>query len=122
MKRAAVATHAVASWLLVASIIGAVLFAAIDVAGPATALPIVGLAALLVVITGVLAGAGLRRTAVGFGLLLLYFVAASAPTELQPVVTLALFGGAVLHAERSTRWASRPLISAGNLSVSGRGK
>jgi hypothetical protein len=80
------------------------------------------LAALLVVITGVLAGARLRRTAAGFGLLLLYFVAVSAPAELQPVVTLALFGGAVLYAERSVRSVNRPVISTGNLSVSGRGK
>jgi len=122
MKRATAAAHAAASWLLVASVIGAALFAALEIPGPASGWPVVGLAALLVVITGVLAGAGLRRTAAGFGLLLLYFVAAIARAELQPVVTLALFGGAVLYAERSFRLARGPLISTGNLSVSERGK
>jgi hypothetical protein len=122
MKRVAGAAHAVVAWLLVASIVGAALLAALNATVAGDSWAIVGLAALLVVVTGVAAGRGLRRTGITFGLLLLYFVQASSPAELQPVLTLGLFGAALLYAENCTRLLARPLAPRTNLSTSGRGK
>jgi uncharacterized membrane protein len=122
MKQVAATAHAVVAWLLVASIVGAALLSALDAAGAGGSWAVVGLAALLVVLTGVAAGGGLRRTAWAFGLLLLYFVQASSPSELQPVLTLGLFGAALLYAENCTRLLANPLMSRTNLTTSGRGK
>jgi len=122
MKRFAAPAHVVVAWLLVASILGAALLTAIDATGAGTSWAVVGVAALLVVVTGVAAGGGLRRTGTTFGLLLLYFVLASSPAELQPVLTLGLFGAALLYAENCTRWLARPLVPGTNLSTSGREK
>lgn len=83
-----------------------------------------GLAALAVVITGVVARTSWRRTAFCFGLLLLYFAHAwLAPiTALGPVVLLALFGAAVLYAERASQLVGSSSLTAGRLSANGRGK
>ena len=91
MKRVGAAAHVAAAWLLVASVIGAALIGALDGEGAGASWAFVGLAALLVVVTGLAAGRGLRRSGATFGLLVLYFVQASSPAELQPVLTLGLF-------------------------------
>jgi hypothetical protein len=122
MKQVAATAHAVVAWLLVASIVGAALLTALDAADAGGSWAVVGLTALLVVVTGVAAGGGLRRTGTAFGLLLLYFVMASSPAELQPVLTLGLFGGALLYAENCTRLLANPLVARTNVSTSGRGK
>jgi len=122
MKRVAVVAHAVVAWLLVASVVGAALLTALETAGAGGSWAVVGLASLLVVVTGVAAGGGLRRTTATFGLLLLYFVQASSPAVLQPVLTLGLFGAALLYAENCTRLVANPLVSRTNLTTSGRGK
>jgi hypothetical protein len=120
LKRLALAAHAAAAWVLVASVIGAALLVALDPARAAAGWAIVGVAALLVVVTGVLAGIGVRRTAAAFGLLLLYFAVASTPASLQPVVTLALFGASMLYAERASGLIGSSIMSTGGLSPSGR--
>jgi len=122
MKRVAGVAHATVAWVFVASIVGAALLTALDATGAGASWAGVGLAALAVVVTGVAGGGGLHRTGTTFGLLLLYFVQASSPAELQPVLTLGLFGAALLYAENTTRLLARPLAPRANLSTSGRGK
>jgi hypothetical protein len=121
VKRLALTAHVAAGWVLVASVLGSALLVALDPTQAGLGGAIVGVSALLVVVTGVLAGVGVRRTAAAFGLLLLYFATESTPAALQPLLTLALFGTAVLYAERSTRVSTQPLVPTSPLST-GRGK
>jgi len=115
--------HAAASWLLAATVLASASLTAVA-APPEVGDAAMGLGALAVVISGVAARTSWRRTAFCFGLLLLYFAHAwLAPiTALGPVLLLALFGGAVLYAERASRSFSAPQMAAGKVSASGRGK
>lgn len=131
MRGPASLVHAAACWLLVASVVAHAALAAFDGALTEAADTTVGLLALAVVISGVVAGVGGRRSAITFGLVLLYFaqsMVAAAPIGPQPqaavrsLLVLALFGGAVLYAERASRMRSSPVMPASNLALSGRGK
>ena len=113
--------HAVTSWLFATAILVQAFLAGAAIAGPGGTgdfsphvefgYNIVGLAALAVVITAVLAG-GARDAARAFGLLVLYIVQISLPVfrsgapwvaALHPANALLLFGAAVWYATRSTR-------------------
>ena len=124
MRQAIRLGHAAAAWLFVAAILGQVFLAGLAIVQLGgggdfslhrefgyTAL---GLLALAVLLTAVLAGAGRRRIWLSFGLLLLYVVQVSLPeyrssmpvvAALHPLNAMLLFGLATWYARLA--WRSR---------------
>jgi Family of unknown function (DUF6220) len=116
--------HAVAAWLFVATIVIQVFLAgsAIVQLGGSNdfgthrefGYTIVGLAALAVVVTAVLARAGRQAIGISVALLLLYIVQTILPNvkgvvaALHPVNAMLLFGIAVWYAWRAWRLAAVP--------------
>jgi uncharacterized membrane protein len=119
---ARLALHAATSWLFVLVIAIQVLLAGAAITNlggsgdyslhVAFGHGVIGVVALAVVVTSVLAGVPRRDSAISFGLLLLYFVQAVLPAfaSVMPIVAalhvlnaLLLFAGAVWYARRISR-------------------
>ena len=129
MNRRLAQVHAAAAWLFVASIIVQVFLigAALRELGGSGNLTdhinfgytYVGIAALLVVVTAVIARAGRRAIGISVGLLVLYVVQTSLPyakesipwiAALHPVNALVLFALSIWYARRA--WQASSAVAA----------
>lgn len=125
MNRSVLRVHAVAAWLFVASIVVQVFLAGAALAqlgGSGTfafhiefGYTYVGIVALLVLVTALIARAGRNAIASSLGLLVLYVVQTALPafktsipfvSALHPVNALVLFAIAVWYARRAWRTSS----------------